>query len=53
MHAPATICDERVIENQSQPPCKTHFTAIEGIPSTYILEKLHQLGPKYFGDKWN
>src|SRR3954452_9633898 len=52
MHASAVICDERVIENQPQSPCKArHFTAIEGIPSTYILEKLHQLGPRYFGDR--
>ncbi|CAG8769655.1 13800_t:CDS:1, partial [Racocetra fulgida] len=24
---------------------------IKGIPATYILEKLHQLGPSYFNDK--
>jgi hypothetical protein len=53
MHASAVICDERVIENQPQSSsCKArHFKAIEGIPSTYILEKLHQLGPRYYGDK--
>ena len=52
MHVSTPICNERVIETQPQSPCKTrHFTAIEGIPSTYILEKLHQLGPRYFGDK--
>ncbi|CAG8440889.1 13087_t:CDS:1 [Funneliformis caledonium] len=52
MHASTPICNERVIEHQPQSPCKSrHFTAIEGIPSTYILEKLHQLGPRYFGDK--
>lgn len=52
MHASAVVCDERVTENQSQSPCKArHFKAIEGIPSTYILEKLHQLGPRYYGDK--
>ncbi|RGB43236.1 hypothetical protein C1646_661554 [Rhizophagus diaphanus] len=52
MHASAVVYDERVTENQSQSPCKArHFKAIEGIPSTYILEKLHQLGPRYYGDK--
>ncbi|RIA91872.1 hypothetical protein C1645_766388, partial [Glomus cerebriforme] len=52
MHASAPICDEHINENQPQSPCKPrHFTAIEGIPSTYILEKLHQLGPRYYGDK--
>ena len=52
MHASAQIFDEHVAENQSQSPCKArHFTAIEGIPSNYILEKLHQLGPRYFGDR--
>ncbi|CAG8505756.1 982_t:CDS:1, partial [Acaulospora colombiana] len=28
-----------------------HMAQIDGIPVTYILEKLHQLGTRYFGDK--
>ncbi|CAG8474691.1 12565_t:CDS:2 [Racocetra fulgida] len=28
-----------------------HQQLIDGIPVTYILEKLHQLGPRYYGDK--
>ncbi|RIB15203.1 hypothetical protein C2G38_2247791 [Gigaspora rosea] len=28
-----------------------HNQLIDGIPVTYILEKLHQLGPRYYGDK--
>jgi len=35
----------------SLPPSFDHSHLIDGIPVTYILEKLHLLGPSYYNDK--
>ncbi|CAG8444945.1 15724_t:CDS:2 [Rhizophagus irregularis] len=38
-------------QNTALPPSFEHSHLIDGIPVTYILEKLHLLGPTYYNDK--
>ncbi|CAG8469169.1 9674_t:CDS:2 [Diversispora eburnea] len=43
--------DESTTTTNSKYENLNHQAMIDGIPVTYILEKLHQLGTRYFGDK--